>query len=158
MQVLDSRQLKPAASAYTTYSPDGAHMAAHRAGGGAGGDQNACIHCGPQAVQPPLWEQHIVPENEVIYDSSTWRRSGKDTNVDVDNDLGPDVPFIDKVHNGCVSDIILTGETDPEHAAAWGHRQFHRRVRDADGSIVLRSVPVSISFPVFRWTVCRHPE
>jgi hypothetical protein len=43
-------------------------------------------------------------------------------------------------------DVIIVGETDPEHANAWGNFRFYGRIRRFDGLIVMVRESVCIPF------------
>lgn len=52
----------------------------------------------------------------------------------------PHDPYLIPPCNG-VQDIIITGETDPRHSAAWNHFTFMGRIRNKDGLIAILRTP-----------------
>jgi hypothetical protein len=60
---------------------------------------------------------------------------------DIDG-LPPHDPYLIPPCNG-VQDIIITGESDPRHAAAWKHFTFTGRIRNKDGLIAILRTPAN---------------
>ncbi|KLO16537.1 hypothetical protein SCHPADRAFT_887747 [Schizopora paradoxa] len=101
---------------YETYVPGRPNS--HVAAGG-------CSFCRPDTPMSPVQQR----ECERIF---------------ADEGLGMDVDdegWDDSVADDCITDIVITGETDFDHGRAWGFFRLIGRVRDRDGLVVLLRTP-----------------
>ncbi|TDL26797.1 hypothetical protein BD410DRAFT_799926 [Rickenella mellea] len=132
LHITDHMQLET--TTYHTYDP--ARPNPHAEAGG-------CEACRPER-RPRDWEMRVDPAVERIFESEgvgmRRRHRGGDGSESGEEDDGEGEEE-DVMWNDCISDIVVTGETDPVHARAWGFMKVYGRVRDTDGLIVLARVP-----------------
>ncbi|KAI5119262.1 hypothetical protein M0805_007265 [Coniferiporia weirii] len=109
-------------------------------------DSNACSQCPSQAPYPahPSYPVH-VDANPMVgglpLNNGPERKSGTEEMICACAGSGAK-KCVDASEDSCVRDIIVTGETDPEHGRAWGSYRFVGRIRDRDGLVVLLRIPV----------------
>ncbi|THH07597.1 hypothetical protein EW145_g3270 [Phellinidium pouzarii] len=87
-----------------------------------------------------------APSDADLEIEELFRKNGVDhPEVDASEEgSGDEEGWVDDVADGCVTDIVITGETDFDHGRAWGFYKFIGRIRDADGLVILLRFPVSV--------------
>ncbi|KAH8114870.1 hypothetical protein DFH11DRAFT_1590158 [Phellopilus nigrolimitatus] len=81
-------------------------------------------------------EQHR--EAEALFEANGLSRDLSESESEDDDS---DEFWSDIVEDGCVTDIVITGETDFVHGRAWGFYRFVGRIRDEDGLVILLRIP-----------------